>query len=64
VEDDGVKRRAVSSQLQATRAPARHMVEDDAARSPAVPRQLVPAVNLSAWRMVEASAAGRRTASS
>jgi len=63
-EADGVKRRAVPSQLlQEALHIARRMVEASGVKRRAVPRQLLQEARHIARRMVEANAADRWTAS-
>jgi hypothetical protein len=53
VGGDGVKRRAVPSQLKATQATAWHMVGDGGVKRRAVSRQLLQEARRTARRMVE-----------
>ena len=64
VAASGAKKRAVSSQLEATRVPARRMVVAGAASTWAAPRELLLAAHSAARRMVGASAASKTAAPS
>ena len=64
VAADAAKRRVAPRQHKAAHLTARHMAEADAANMRAAPWQLQAAARITAWRMVEVRAAGRRTASS
>jgi len=59
-ETGGVKSWAVPKKLEAPRAIARHMVEDDGVKRWAAPRQLLPEARNIARLMVEADGADRR----